>query len=165
MSFSYRFRVFFFLGLVLVSMSVGFSILRHGSQAPAREAWVTVTRQIEERQGTVDSLKALIEDLEVEVESDREQLDRLGDRIAHFERGAVEGNLPSATYREYRRTIDRHNEVVQRHNSGVAELQRVYSEYSALVDLHNTLIDSANRIQRNAVQEGIQLPEMESPVR
>jgi hypothetical protein len=36
-------------------------------------------------------------------------------------------------------------------------MQRVYTQYSALVDTHNALVDSANILQRRAVQEGIQL--------
>jgi hypothetical protein len=36
-------------------------------------------------------------------------------------------------------------------------MQGTYAEYSALVDTHNVLVDSANALQRRAVQEGIQL--------
>jgi hypothetical protein len=39
----------------------------------------------------------------------------------------------------------------------LAELRRTQNEYSALVDVHNALVDSANELQRRAVQEGIQL--------
>jgi len=39
----------------------------------------------------------------------------------------------------------------------LAEIRRVHAEYSALVETHNALVDSANELQRRAVQEGIQL--------
>jgi len=154
----YRFRVFLLLTGTLLIATVGWSLWRHASGAEAREAWVEVNRSLDTGRARIDSLKGVIETLQTEVDDDKVRMARLGERIARYERSALRGRLGGSQREAYERTIDRHNEIVAAHNQRVGRLQDVYGEYSRLVDRHNAMVDSANRIQRRAVEEGIQLP-------
>lgn len=159
---SYRLKVFVLLTGTMIVVVFGWSLWRHASGAEAREAWVAVNDSLRAQETRVDSLKSAVDELQERVDEGKRRLDRLGERIAQYERSAERGRLPTPRFDAYRRAIDRHNAFVSEHNERVMRLQDVYAEYSRLVDRHNALIDSANRIQRTAVEEGVQLPRVGS---
>jgi hypothetical protein len=105
----------------------------------------------------IDSIAQLIERVQNELNAQKRTIRSASERLSHVERQAVGGRLPEADYRRYLGEIDRHNDAVDAHNLLLAELRRVQDEYSALVEAHNALADSANELQRRAVQEGVQL--------
>jgi predicted nuclease with TOPRIM domain len=154
--------VFAFLTAMLLAIAIGHSLWRYRSQAPYRDAWNQVATKLGEQKACIDSLATVLAGLEAEVDEEKVRLSELGLEISRLERGAVNGQLPRSEYRRYRGVIARHNEIVETHNAGVAEMQRSYARYSTLVDTHNALIDSANRLQRTAVERGIQLPQIDS---
>lgn len=154
---SRQFRVFLLLTACLVVAALAWGWLRWRGQAPEREAWTSVMDEIEIGGARIDSLKQVLDVLDEQLDADKRVLAGAGERLGHWERQAVEGKLPTPQHRQYLREIDRHNAAVGAHNADLAQMQRVYAEYSALVDTHNTLVDSANGLQRKAVQEGIQL--------
>lgn len=141
--------------------SVGWSIWRYASHAEEREAWEETVERLEAQKARIDSLEGLIERVGADVEADRERLESASERIGHYERRAVGGRLPTPQFDRYQASIERHNEIVERHNETLARQQRLYAEYAGLVDRHNALIDSANAMQRQAVEEGYQLPAAE----
>ena len=153
-----RIRTFVVLTTALVAIAVGHSLWRYRSQAPYRGAWSQVTATLSEQKTRIDSLSAVLAELEAEVDEGKARLSELGLEIARLERRAVNGRLPTGEYRSYHGVIARHNEIVEAHNASVAEMQRSYSRYSILVDTHNALVDSANQLQRTAVERGIRLP-------
>jgi hypothetical protein len=154
--------VFVFLTAMLLAVATAHSLWRYRSQAPYRDAWGQVATELGEQKTRIDSLSTALAVLEAGVEEEKARLRNLGLEIAGLEREAVNGRLPSSEYRRYRSVIARHNEIVETHNASVAEMQQSYVRYSTLVDTHNALIDSANRLQRTAVERGIQLPQIDS---
>lgn len=158
---SYRLKVFVLLTAGMIVVVLGWSLWRHASGTEAREAWVVVNDSLRVQKTRIDSLKRTVDELQNRVDEGKRRLDRLGERIAQYERTARRGRLPTPRFDAYERTIERHNDVVAEHNERAMRLQDVYAEYSRLVDRHNALIDSANRIQRAAVEEGVQLPRTE----
>lgn len=158
---SYRLRIFLLLTLLFAGTSVAWSLIRWETHAPEREAWASVSAAMTRQKARIDSLEAEIGALQDRVGQERAEMEGSSRRIGHYEGGARNGRLPTPRYRAYMGEIDRHNEIVQRHNEDVVELQAIYQEYSELVDLHNALIDSANSMQRRAAEEGYQLPEPE----
>jgi predicted nuclease with TOPRIM domain len=157
-----RIGVFVFLTAMLLAAATAHSLWRYRSQAPYRDAWNQVSTKLGEQKARIDSLSAVLAELEAEVDEEKVRLSELGFEISRLEREAVNGHLPRSEYRRYRGVITRHNEIVETHNVSVAEMQRSYGRYSTLVDTHNALIDSANRLQRTAVERGIQLPQIDS---
>lgn len=156
---SYRLRVFLLLSGLVVAASVGWSVWRYASHAGEREAFEDAVGRLADQSSRIDSLEAVMDTLRKGLEADRERLDRAGERIGHFERGAVDGRLPTPQYREYRASIASQNALADRYNHRLARLQSIYAGYSALIDRHNALVDSANAMQRKAVEEGYQLPQ------
>ena len=126
-------------------------------QAPERSAWASVSDDLEAQSARIDSLKLVLTRMDSELGASKRAIASAGERLGHLGREAVDGRLPEAEHRTYLREIDRHNEAVSKHNVELAEIRRVHAEYSALVETHNALVDSANELQRRAVQEGIQL--------
>jgi hypothetical protein len=57
--------------------------------------------------------------------------------------------------------IDAQNRTAEEHNEALAEVRAVYEEYARLVRAHNAVIDSANRFQRAAAEEGVRLEDPE----
>jgi septal ring factor EnvC (AmiA/AmiB activator) len=157
-----RIGVFVFLTAMLLAVATGYSLWRYRSQAPYRDAWNQVATELGEQKARIDSLSTVLAELEAGVDEEKVRLSELGVEITRLEREAVNGRLPRSEYRRYRGVITRHNEIVETHNASVAEMQRSYARYSTLVDTHNALIDSANRLQRTAVERGIQLPQIDS---
>ena len=149
--------MFLVLSAVLVLASIAWGWVRWRGQAPERSAWAAVSEDLEVQSARIDSLKQVIARLESELETDKRAIASAGERLGHAGRQAVAGRLPEADYRRYLREIERHSQAVNAHNAALAELRRVDAEYSALVGTHNVLVDSANVLQRRAVQEGIQL--------
>ncbi|HET6363187.1 MAG TPA: hypothetical protein VFH11_14195 [Gemmatimonadota bacterium] len=152
-----QFRVFLVLSAILALGWITWGWLRWRGQAPERSAWAAVQSDLGAHSARIDSLKQVIARMERELEVDKRAIGSAGERIGHLGRQAIDGKLPAAEHRLYRREIDRHNEAVAKHNAEMAGLQLVHAEYSALVDTHNALVDSANALQQRAVQEGIQL--------
>lgn len=158
---SYRIRIFAVLTGTMVVLVLGWTLWRHASGAEAREAWVAVHDSLQNQKVRIDSLETVVDTMRQRVDEGKRRIDRLGERIAQYERNARRGRLPTPRFEAYERTIERHNEVVSDHNRRVRRLQEIYGRYSRLVDRHNAWIDSANRIRRAAVDEGIQLPRAE----
>lgn len=158
-----EFAVFVTLTIVLLSGVALRSVLRHRSQAPFREAWSEVVGKLADQQDRIDLLAAELADYDERVEDGERELERLGVNIARWERRATDGRLPTPEYRRYQTAIRRHNEFVEEHNANILDMRRVYDRYSALVDTHNVWVDSANALQRTAVEEGIQLPPPGNP--
>ncbi|HYO46235.1 MAG TPA: hypothetical protein VEY33_06050 [Gemmatimonadota bacterium] len=152
-----QFRVFLVLTAALVLAFLAWAWIRWRGDAPERAAWASVERDLEAQSARIDSLKRVLAVMDDQVADSKREIASAGERLGHWGRQAVDGKLPSAEHRQYLREIDRHNGAVAEHNVELAALQRVYTEYSALVDVHNVLVDSANALQRRAVQEGIQL--------
>ena len=152
-----QFRVFLVLSAILALGSIAWGWARWRGQAPERSAWAAVSRDLEVQSARIDSLKQVLADMEGRVSASRREISSAEERLGHWGRQASDGRLPAAEHRLYLREIDRHNEAVANHEVEFAALQQVYAEYSALVDTHNALVDSANELQRRAVQEGIQL--------
>ena len=107
---------------------------------------------------SIDALAGELADFDARVEDGERELQRLGGDIATWERRATNGRLPTPEYRRYQAAIRNHNEFVEEHNANILDMRRVYERYSALEDTHNVWVDSANTLQRTAVEEGIQLP-------
>ena len=165
MRFDTRFKVFLALTLSLVVVAAGWSIVRYRSHAEEREAWSAVTEEIERGRRRIDSLESALARLGARVDDEKRRLDGAAARIAHYEGQARRGRLPTPAYREYLRSIERHNEIVQSYNAAVVERRRVYTDYSIVIDRLNARVDSANQLQRAAVQQGIQLPVIDADPR
>ena len=148
---------------VLVSM--GWAWLRWRGAAPERAAWASVQRDLESQSARIDSLKQVLARMEATLAADKRAIANAGERLGHLRREAVSGKLPETEYRRHEREVDRYNESVASHNDELAAIQQTYAEYSAAIDTYNVLADSANELQRRAVQEGIQLsaPETDQP--
>lgn len=155
----YRLKVFLGLTALFAAASVAWSLVRWESHAPEREAWEAVTSTLGAGRLRIDALESAIDSLQAAVEADQGDLQTISRRIAHYESSARGGRLPTPQHRAYMTEIERHNRVVERHNRGIAELGELYAEYSGRVDTQNALIDSANAMQRQAAEEGYQLPE------
>lgn len=160
---SYRLRVFLILSVVLAAAMVAWSSYRYASHAEDREAFEASVERLKIQKTRIDSLEARVNVLDAEVDRDKERLEAAKERIAHYERRAVAGRLPTPDYRRYREAIDHHNDVVAEHNEDLAAVNAAYDEYEALVTRHNALIDSVNEMQRKAVEEGYELPAVELP--
>lgn len=161
---SRRIRGFILISALLVATSAGWAIVRYQSHADDREAWRALNATMAGEQARIDSLECAIGTLSTQLEGGGRSLGTMAERIGHLERSASGDHLPRTTYRSYRQTIDRHNAVVERHNTLVAEQRRVHDEYAATIERYNILVDSANRLQRAAVQEGYGLPDEGSAV-
>lgn len=153
--------MFLVLSAILALGSIAWGWVRWRGQAPERSAWASVSDDLEMQSARIDSLKLVLTRMDQELDASKRAIASAGERLGHLGREAVDGRLPEAEHRTYLREIDRHNDAVDAHNVMLAELQRIQGEYSALVDVHNALVDSANELQRHAVQEGIQLAEPE----
>lgn len=149
--------MFLVLSAILALGSIAWGWVRWRGQAPERSAWASVSDDLEMQSARIDSLKLVLTRMDQELDASKRAIASAGERLSHLGREAVDGRLPEAEHRTYLREIDRHNEAVSMHNVELAEIRRVYAEYSALVETHNALVDSANELQRRAVQEGIQL--------
>ncbi|HET7692954.1 MAG TPA: hypothetical protein VFM44_07710 [Gemmatimonadota bacterium] len=149
--------MFLVLSAILALGSIAWGWVRWRGQAPERSAWASVSDDLEMQSARIDSLKLVLTRMDQELDASKRAIASAGERLGHLGREAVDGRLPEAEHRTYIREIDRHNEAVSMHNVELAEIRRVYAEYSALVETHNALVDSANELQRRAVQEGIQL--------
>lgn len=152
-----QFRGFLLLSAVVSLGLVGWSWARWRGEAPDRDAWASIQADLGAQSAHLDSLRALLTVWEDRAAQSKREAASARERLGHWGRQAVAGRLSAAEHRQYLREIDRHNEAVSAHNAQLSEMQRVYAEYSALVDAHNVLVDSANQLQRRAVQEGIQL--------
>ncbi|HUP00275.1 MAG TPA: hypothetical protein VM737_01980 [Gemmatimonadota bacterium] len=153
-----RFTVFLLLTLSLVALAAAWSVYRHRSHATEREAWRVITAEIGTGRGRIDSLESVLARLDARVEEEKDRLAGAAARISHYEGQSVRGRLPTPAYREYLASIDRHNRVVESYNAALVEQRRVYADYSILIDAFNARVDSANQLQRTAVEQGIQLP-------
>jgi hypothetical protein len=152
-----QFRVFVVLTAMLVLAFLALGWVRWRGQAPEREAWAAIQGEIAVGAIRIDSLKQVLARMDDRLTREKRALASASERLRHWERQAVGGRLPTPQHRQYLGEIDRHNEAVSAHNAVLVEMQRVYARYSALVDTHNARVDSANVLQRRAVQEGIQL--------
>lgn len=152
-----QFRVFLVLTAALVLAFLAWAWIRWRGDAPERAAWASVQDDLEVQSARIDSLKRVLAVMDDQVADSKRQIASAGERLGHWGRQAVDGKLPSAEHRQYLREINRHNDAVAEHNAELTAMQRIYAEYSVLVDTHNALVDSANLLQRRAVQEGIQL--------
>ena len=152
-----QFRLFLIVSGVAVLVSMGWAWLRWRGAAPERAAWASVQRDLEIESARIDSLRWEIAHLETELAADKRAITSAGERLGHLRRQAVNGGLPEAEYHRYQREIERHNAAVESHNLELAAIRRTWAEYSTTVDAYNALADSANELQRRAVQEGIQL--------
>jgi hypothetical protein len=152
-----QFRVFLALTGLLALAFVAWGWVRWRGQAPERAAWTAIQSDLGTQSARIDSLKRALAGMDGELDRAKRGLTAAGERLGHWKRLAVGGRLPTPQHRQYLRDIDRYNEAVETHNERLAIMQRTYDEYSALVDTHNVLVDSANALQRRAVQEGIQL--------
>ena len=152
-----QFRVFLVAAGLLVLASAAWSWLRWRAEAPERSAWAAVQSDLDAQSARIDSVAQLLGRLRSDLDAQKRAIRSASERLSHAGRQAVGGRLPQADHRRYLAEIDRHNDAVDAHNAMLAELRRVQDEYSALVEVHNALVDSANELQRNAVQEGIQL--------
>ena len=158
-----QFRVFLALTGLLVLATLGWGWMRWQGQAPERAAWASIQRDLESQSARIDSLKAGLARMDGELDRAKRDLTSASERLGHWERQAVGGRLPTPQHRQYLRDIDRHNAAVEAHNERLIGMRATYAEYSALVDTHNVLVDSANALQRRAVQEGIQLQSRSGP--
>jgi hypothetical protein len=154
-----QFRVFLALTGLLVLASLGWGWMRWRGHAPERAAWSSIQADLTSQSARIDSLKRGLARMDGELTRARRDLTTAGERLRHWERQAVGGRLPTPQHRQYLRDIDRYNAAVEAHNDRLVGMQASYADYSALVDTHNVLVDSANALQRRAVQEGIQLVE------
>ena len=152
-----QFRVFLAAAGLLVVASAGWSWLRWRTQAPERSAWAAVQSDLGAQSARIDSVEQLLDRMQADLDAQKRAIRSASARLSHAGRGAVGGRLPQADYRRYLQEIDRHNDAVDAHNAMLAELRRIQGEYSALIEVHNALADSANELQRRALQEGIQL--------
>jgi hypothetical protein len=152
-----QFRVFLALTGLLALAFVAWGWVRWRGHAPEREAWTAIQADLGTQSARIDSLKRVLAGMDLELDRAKRDLTAAGERLGHWQRQAVGGRLPTPQHRQYLRDIDRYNEAVDTHNQRLAVMQGTYAEYSALVDTHNVLVDSANALQRRAVQEGIQL--------
>ncbi len=152
---------FVLLTLLLVLGTFGWSLYQHRVGAPEREAWAGITDRLRAEKSRIDSLEAELAEGRQRVAAHRARLDSLEDRIAAFERGAVDGRLPGPRHRVYLMVIEEQNVTAAAHNEALAEVQSVYDVYAGLVRAHNAVIDSANRLRRGAAEEGIRLEDME----
>ena len=150
-------RVFFALTCLVALVFVAWGWVRWHGQAPERAAWTAIQSDLGIQSARIDSLKRTLATMDIELDRAKRELTSAGERLGHWERQAVSGRLPTPQHRQYLRDIDRYNEAVDTHNERLGVMQGTYAEYSALVDTHNVLVDSANALQRRAVQEGIQL--------
>ena len=158
----YRLKVFLLLSSMLTVFVLSWQLWRHQSHADEREAWEATTRLLDAQQSRIDSLEAVLAGFDARVAKGKNDLTSIQRRLAHYENRATGGRLPTPQYREYMRAIDAHNALVARHNETLARMQRIYADYAALIDRHNALVDTANAMQRRAVQEGYALPEWRS---
>ena len=154
-----QFRVFLALTAILALGFVTWGWVRWRGQAPERSAWAAVQDDLGSQATRIDSLKQLLARMETAIDADRQAIASAGERIGHLGRQAVDGRLREADHRRYLQEVERHDEAVASHNQELAALQRTWAEYSSSVDAYNVLVDSANALQRRAVQEGIQLTE------
>jgi hypothetical protein len=155
-----QFRVFLLLTAILALGSMAWGWVRWRGQAPDRAAWAAVRSDLVARSTRIDSLKQVIARMQASLEADKRVIASAGERLGHLGRQAVNGRLPEAERRRYLQEIERHDAAVASHNAELGALERTWAEYSSSVDDYNVLVDSANALQRRAVQEGIQL---ESP--
>ena len=152
-----QFRVFLIVSGVAVLVSIGWAWFRWRSAAPERAAWASVQRDLEIQSARIDSLKQVLARMEATLAADKRAIASAGERLGHWERQSANGGMPANDYRRYEREIERHNAAVESHNLELAAIRRTWAEYSTTVDAYNALADSANELQRRAVQEGIQL--------
>ena len=152
-----QFRAFLVVSGAAVLASLGWGWIRWRGAAPERAAWASVQRDLEIGSARIDSLRWALAHQEAELSADKRAIASASERLDHLRREAVDGHLPEAEYRRYEREVDRHNESVESHNLELTAIQRTHAEYSAAIDAYNALADSANELQRRAVQEGIQL--------
>ena len=155
----YRLKVFLLLSTGFTVLVLGWQWWRHGTHADEREAWEATTRLLDAQQGRIDSLEAVLAELDARVTKGKQDLASIQRRLAHYERRASGGRLPTPQYREYMRAIESHNALVTRHNENLTRMQRIYADYSALIERHNVTVESANDMQRRAIQEGYALPD------
>ena len=152
-----QFRIFLALTGLLALVFAAWGWVRWKGQAPERAAWTAIQSDLGTQSVRIDSLKRALASMDIELDRAKRDLTAAGERLGHWERQAVGGRLPAPQHRQYLRDIDRYNEAVDAHTERLGVMQGTYAEYSALVDTHNVLVDSANALQRRAVQEGIQL--------
>lgn len=152
-----QFRVFLAVAGLLVVGSVAWSWVRWRSHAPERSAWTKIQEDLGAQSARIDSIAQVLDRMQDDLDAQKRAIRSASERLSHVGRLAVGGRLRQADHRRYLQEIDRHNDAVDAHNVMLAELRRTQNEYSALVDVHNALVDSANELQRRAVQEGIQL--------
>lgn len=152
-----QFRLFLIVSGAAVLVSIGWAWLRWRGAAPERAAWASVQRDLEIESARIDSLRWALAHLETELAADKRAIASASERLGHWERQSANGGMPANDYRRYEREIERHNAAVQSHNLELAAIRRTWAEYSTTVDAYNALADSANELQRRAVQEGIQL--------
>lgn len=154
-----QFRVFLVATALLVVGGTVCSWVRWRAHAPERSAWAAVQSDLNVQSARIDSVGRLLDRLQADLEAQKRAIRSASERLSHAGRQAVGGRLPQPDYRRYLEEIDRHNDAVDAHNALLAKLGRVRDEYASLVEVHNVLVDSANELQRRAVQEGIQLTE------
>jgi uncharacterized coiled-coil protein SlyX len=156
-----RLKTFLILSGVLVAASFAWQLWRHESHAEVRAVWEAMGDSLRVQEARIDSLEAVLEGDDARVERRKEELAAMQRRLTHYERQARDGRLPNPQHRAYMQTIEDHNAIVARHNAELARMQRLHRDYSVLIDAHNALVDSANAMQRRAIQEGYALPEVE----
>jgi hypothetical protein len=154
-----QFRVFLLLTAILALGLVAWAWARWRIEAPQREAWASIQADLGAQSARIDSLKQVLDRMQRELDAAKGVVVSAGERLEHARRQAEGGRLQQTDHRRYLLEIERHNRAVDAHNARLGELRRVHAEYSALVDLHNALVDSANELQRRAIQKGIQLAE------
>jgi hypothetical protein len=149
--------VFLVLSAALALGSIAWGWVRWRGQAPERSAWAAIQSDLRTQSARIDSLKQFIARKEGKVAAEKHAIASASERLGHLGRQAVDGRLPEADHGRYLQEVDRHDEAVASHNRELAALQRAWVDYSSSVDGYNVLVDSANILQRRAVQKGIQL--------
>ncbi|MGH7556574.1 MAG: hypothetical protein ACREMD_02090 [Gemmatimonadota bacterium] len=152
---------FLLLTSLLVLGTLGWRFYRYQASAPEREAWAAITDRLRVEKSHIDSLESELTEGRQRVAAHRARLDSLEGGLAAFEERAVDGRLPRPQHQAYMTVIEAQNEAAAAHNEALAEVQSVYEVYAGLVRAHNAVIDSANRLRRAAVEEGIRLEEVE----
>jgi hypothetical protein len=146
--------------LFVLVLSVAY-VVDHRAQSPWRDGWAELAARLRAEKSTIDSLEVELESGRGRVAIHRARLDSLEGRLAVWERRAVGGRLPGPQHRAYLDVIDAQNRTAEEHNEALAEVRAVYEEYARLVRAHNAVIDSANRFQRAAAEEGVRLEDPE----
>ena len=152
-----QFRAFLAVAGLFVVASAAWSWVRWRSHAPERSAWVEIQDDLGAQSARIDSIEDELDRIQDDLDGQKRAIRSASERLSHAGRLAVDGRLPQPDHRRYLEEIGRHNDAVDAHNVLLAELRRVQHEYSALVETHNALVDSANELQRRAVQQGVQL--------